>query len=166
MVCGASEKTQHGLPSWWGPDHRTVRPPHCLKQYRCCCLAGTAHVALAQPAGPSVPDPWAPPNTDNALHFPMRLCYCQATLPSLKSPISLQFKVSFLSSFRVALGAGRGRTSGMGMARSSIRGCMGRGSLSPGTWLTFLSGHHSSNFNHVSGNGVQDPGVSSNCCGH
>lgn len=108
MVCGASEKTQHGLPSWWGPDHRTVRPPHCLKQYRCCCLAGTAHVALAQPAGPSVPDPWAPPNTDNALHLPMRLCYCQATLPSLKSPISLQFKVSFPSSFRVALGAGRG----------------------------------------------------------
>lgn len=116
----------------------SVHPPHCLKQYRCCCLAGTAHVALARPAGLSVPDPWAPPNTDNAVHLPMRLCYCQAILPSLKErhQPAIYLYLSLPPSGWHG-GRGRGGTRGMGVARSSIRGCMGRGSLSPGTWLTF-----------------------------
>ena len=61
------------LGAW--PTAPSTTPP---QQCQCCCLAGTAHVALAWPAGPSVPDPWAPPNTDTETMLR------QAILSSLK----------------------------------------------------------------------------------
>lgn len=54
-------------------------------------------MALAWPVGPSVPDPWASPSTDNAIRLPMRLCQeVRLSYSGYRSSISLQLENIFL----------------------------------------------------------------------
>ena len=61
---------------------------------------------------------------------------------------------------------GQGWDQQHGHGKGQHHGLYGRSVPEPWPLAYVLSGHHSSNFNHISGNGLQDPGVSSNCCEH